>query len=92
MNVLTGSKHCSSQHGTTITLFSRQFEVNWVEKSHLQSEHKILRLFVHALTADDKYSGSNMKKFRQQFQTPLSQKQGDFFQLSLPRIDEKRRQ
>ena len=40
--------------------------------------HKILRLFVNALTADDKYSGSNMKNFRQQFQTPLSQKQKTF--------------
>ena len=39
MNVLTGSKHCWNQHLTTITLFSRQFEENWVE---------ILRLFVNA--------------------------------------------
>ena len=39
---------------------------------------KILRLFVHALTADDKYSGSNMQNFPQQFQTPLSQKQKTF--------------
>ena len=36
---------------------------------------EILRLFVNALTADDKYSGSNMQNFPQQFQTPLSQKQ-----------------
>ena len=34
----------------------------------------ILRLFVNALTADDKYSGSNMKNFPQQFQMPLSKK------------------
>ena len=27
MNVLTASKHCWSQRGITITLFSRQFEV-----------------------------------------------------------------
>ena len=40
--------------------------------------YKILRLFVHALTADDKYSGSNMQNFPQQFQTPLSQKQKTF--------------
>ena len=38
----------------------------------------ILRLFVNALTADDKYSGSNMKNFPQQFQTPLSKKQKFF--------------
>ena len=35
----------------------------------------MLTLFVNALTADDKYSGSNMQNLRQQFQTPLSQKQ-----------------
>ena len=40
MNVLTGSKHCWNQHGITITLFSRQFAVNWVGKSHLRSDMK----------------------------------------------------
>ena len=40
MNVLTGSKHCWSHHGTTIILFSRQFEVNWVGKSDLMSDMK----------------------------------------------------
>ena len=38
----------------------------------------MLRLFVNALTADDKYSGINMQNFPQQFQTPLSQKQKIF--------------
>ena len=37
--------------------------------------YKILRLFVNALTADDKYSGSNMQILHKQFQTPLFQKQ-----------------
>ena len=32
-------------------------------------------MFVNALTADDKYSGSNMQNLQQQFQTLLSQKQ-----------------
>ena len=36
--------------------------------------YEILRLFVNALTADDKYSGSNMKNLQQQFQTALSHK------------------
>ena len=36
---------------------------------------EILRLFANALTADHKYSGSNMQNLRQQFQTPLFQKQ-----------------
>ena len=40
--------------------------------------YEILRLFVNTLTADDKYSGSNMQNFPQQFQTPLSQKQKIF--------------
>ena len=40
--------------------------------------YEILRLFVNALTADDKYSGSNMQNLPQQFQTQLSQKQKNF--------------
>ena len=40
--------------------------------------YEILRLFVNALTADDKYSGSNMRNLPQQFQTPLSHKQKIF--------------
>ena len=40
MNVLTGSKHCWNHHVTTISLFSRQFVVNWVGKSHLQTDMK----------------------------------------------------
>ena len=39
---------------------------------------EILSLFVNALTADDKYSDSNMQNFPQQFQTPLSKKQKIF--------------
>ena len=40
--------------------------------------YEILRPFVNGLTADDKYSGSNMQNLAQQFQTPLSQKQKIF--------------
>ena len=43
--------------------------------------YEILRLFVNALTADDKYSGSNMQNLPPQFQTPLSQKQKIFSQF-----------
>ena len=39
---------------------------------------EIIRLFVNALTADDKYSGSNMQNFPQQFQTSLYEKQKIF--------------
>ena len=37
-----------------------------------------LKTVCYALTADDKYSGSNMQNFPQQFQTPLSKKQKIF--------------
>ena len=40
--------------------------------------YEILRLFVNVLTADNKYSGSNMQNLPEQFQTPLSQKQKTF--------------
>ena len=40
--------------------------------------YEILRQFFNALTADDKYSGSNIQNFPQQFQTPLSQNQKTF--------------
>ena len=44
--------------------------------------YEILTLFVNALTADDKCSGSNIKNLRQQFQTPLSPKQKTFSEFS----------
>ena len=37
-----------------------------------------MRVFVNALTTDDKCSDSNMQNFPQQFQTPLAQKQNTF--------------
>ena len=40
--------------------------------------YEILRPFVNGLTADDKYSSTNMKNLRQQLQTPLSHKQKTF--------------
>ena len=40
--------------------------------------YEILSPFVNALTAHDKYSGTNMKHLRQQIQTHLSQKQKTF--------------
>ena len=39
---------------------------------------EILRLFINALTADDMYSGSNMRNLPQQFRTPATQKQNTF--------------
>ena len=43
--------------------------------------YEILRPFVNGLTADDKYSSTNMKNLPQQFQTPLSPKQKTFYQF-----------
>ena len=39
---------------------------------------EILRVFANTLTADEKYSRSNMQILPLQFQTPLSQKQNTF--------------
>ena len=43
--------------------------------------YEILRPFVNGLTADDKYSRTNMKNLPQQFQTLLSPKQKTFSQF-----------
>ena len=40
--------------------------------------YETLRLFINALTADDKYSASYMQNLLQQFQTPLSKNQKNF--------------
>ena len=40
--------------------------------------YEILRLFVNVLTADNKYSGSNMQNLQQHFQTQLSKKKKTF--------------
>ena len=40
-------------------------------------------MLVNILTEDDKYSRNNMQNLRQQFQTPLSQKQKTFSWLSI---------
>ena len=47
-------------------------------KKSLSIWYQILRLFVNAVTADDKYSDSNMQNLPQQFETPLSKKQKTF--------------
>ena len=43
--------------------------------------YEILRPFVNALTADNKYSRTNMKNLPQQFQTPLSPKEKAFIEF-----------
>ena len=48
------------------------------EKKSPSVWYEILRPFVNGLTADHKYSSTNMKNLPQQFQTPLSPKQKTF--------------
>ena len=78
MNVLTGSKHClkSARHHYYPLFSSIRGKLSWKKSPSVWYE--ILRLFVNALTADDKYSGSNMQNLPQQFQTTSSQKQKTF--------------
>ena len=52
-------------------------------KKSTSAWYEILKLFVKILTADEKYSGSNIQNLRQQFQTPLSQKQKNFLDFLL---------
>ena len=40
INVLTESKHCWKMQGTTIILFSHEFQVNWVGRSPVFSDLK----------------------------------------------------
>ena len=40
LNVLTGSKLHWKMQGATIILFSHEFQVNWIEKRLLYSDHK----------------------------------------------------
>ena len=66
----------SARHHYYPLFSSIRGKLSWKKSPSVWSE--ILRLFVNALTADDKYSGSNMQNLQQQFQTPLSQKQKTF--------------
>ena len=66
----------SARHRYYPLLSSIRGKLSWRKSPPVWYE--ILRLFVNALTADVKYSGSNMQNLPQQFQTPLSQKQKTF--------------
>ena len=66
----------STRHCYYPVFWSIRGKLSWKKSPSVW--YKVLRLFVHALTADDKYSGSNMQNFPQHFQTTLSQKQKTF--------------
>ena len=54
-----------------------QDKLSWKKSALVTSE--IFRLFVNALTPNDKYSRHNIQIFWQQSQTPLSQSGNTFF-------------
>ena len=81
MNVLTGSKHFLSQHGTIIFFIfpSIRDKFSWKMSALVTSE--ISRLFVNTLSSDDKYSRRKMQIFWEQLRTRLSQKSEAFSQF-----------
>ena len=78
MNVLMGSKHCWSQHGTTIFLIFPWIRDKLSWKMSALATSEIFRLFVNTLSPNDKYSLGNMQIFLQQLPTPLSQEENTF--------------
>ena len=66
----------SARHQYYSLLSSIRGKLSWKKSPSVW--YQILRLFVNALTVDDKDSGSNMQNFPQQFQTPSSKKQKFF--------------
>ena len=66
----------SARHHYQPTFPSIRDKLSWKRSPLVISE--ILKLFVNTLTAGDKYSRRNMKKFPQQVQTTLSQKEKTF--------------
>ena len=66
----------SARHQYYPIFSSIRGELSWNKSTSVWYE--ILRLFVNGLTDEDKYSDINMQNLRQQFQTPLSQKQKIF--------------
>ena len=66
----------SARHHYYSLFSSIRGKVNWEKSPWVWYE--ILRPFVNGITADDKYSSTNMKILPQQFQTPLCRKQKTF--------------
>ena len=77
--MLTGSKHCWSQHGHHyFPVFPQiQDELSWKKSALVTSE--IFLLFVNTFAPDDKYCRRYIQTFWQQVQALLSQKGESFF-------------
>ena len=54
-NITNGLNHCCNLNESTFTIFINHCEGDCVKKKSLLVIYKILRLFVNALTADDKH-------------------------------------
>ena len=78
MNMLTDSKRCLNQHGTSIILFSHEFSDRLIWKKLVLVWSELLRMFVKILNAGDRNWRRNMQNFPQQLQTSLSQKEKTF--------------
>ena len=66
----------SARHNYYPLFASIRCKLSWKKSALVWCE--ILRRFVKTLTADDKYSDSNMQSVPKQFQTSISQKQKSF--------------
>ena len=79
--MLTSSKHCWSQHGTTIFLIFARIRDKLSWKMSALVTFEIFRLFVNTMSPEDKYSLCNIQIFWKQLQTLLSQKRQAFHQF-----------
>ena len=68
-------KHCLNLDDTTFSIIIDHCERNCLGKKSLLLICKVLKLFVNALTAHDKYSLPNGDNLRQPNQMQLSEKQ-----------------
>ena len=67
-----GNKHCWNQEGTTFSLFIDHCEGNWVD---LLLIREVLKVFLNAMTARDKYSLRNRNNLTEPIEKQLYEKQ-----------------
>ena len=76
-NMLNGLKHRLILHSSTFKIFGDEW-MKFIRRMSLLVIHKILRLFVNTLTADDKYSLLKTDTIEQPIQMILSNKENAF--------------
>ena len=72
------SKQCSNLKDTTFTKLINQLEDSTIGKKSVLVIHKILRMFVNILTADDKHYLLNRENLTKPIQIPLPQRANIF--------------